>query len=88
VRAVVPRDLVPVARGPYRYVRHPNYLAVVIEFAALPLAGGARFSALALSALNALVLADRVRAEERLLEARPGYARLFAGKARFIPGVW
>jgi methyltransferase len=88
VRAVVPPDLRPIAAGPYRFVRHPNYLAVVLEFAALPLAGGAWASAIALSALNAVVLWDRVRAEERLLGAVPGYQELMGKRARFIPGVF
>jgi methyltransferase len=88
VRAVVPRDLRPVTAGPYRWIRHPNYLAVAVEFLALPLAGGAWLSALALSALNAAVLVDRVRAEETLLASVSGYEDAFRGKARFIPGIF
>ena len=88
VRAVVPADLQPVSRGPYRFVRHPNYLAVALEFAALPMAGGATWSALGLSLVNALVLADRIREEERLLAAVPGYEEAFRNRARLIPGVF
>jgi methyltransferase len=87
-RAVVPSDLRPVAEGPYRLVRHPNYVAVALEFLALPLAGGAWLSALGLSALNALVLFDRIREEERLLATVPGYEQTLGGKARFIPGIF
>jgi methyltransferase len=87
-RAVVPSDLQPVAEGPYRFVRHPNYLAVALEFVALPMAGGAWLSAICLSALNAVVLFDRIRQEERLLAAIPGYERALGGKARFIPGIF
>jgi methyltransferase len=86
-RALVPSDLRPVTSGPYRYVRHPNYVAVALEFLALPLAGGAWLSALALSALNGFVLWDRIRDEERLLAAVPGYEEAFRGRARFIPRV-
>ena len=88
VRAVVPDDLVPVTAGPYRYVRHPNYLAVAAEFLALPMLGGAWMSALALSIVDGLVLADRIRAEERLLAGRPGYSEAFSGRSRFFPGVF
>ena len=88
VRAAVPAELRPVTGGPYRYVRHPNYVAVALEFLALPLAGGAWVSALALSALNGLVLWDRIRDEERLLAAVPGYEEAFRGRARFIPGLF
>jgi len=87
VRAVVPTDLRPVTSGPYRFMRHPNYVAVALEFLALPMAGGAWLSALVLSALNVLVLADRVRAEEGLLERVPGYEEAFRGRARFIPRI-
>lgn len=88
VRGVVSPELRPVAEGPYRFVRHPNYLAVALEFVAYPLAGGAWLSALGLSALNALVLHDRIREEERLLAEVPGYEEALAGKARFIPGIF
>lgn len=87
VRAVVPEDLRPVTSGPYRFVRHPNYLAVAVEFLALPLAGGALWSAVGLSLLNAGVLWDRIRSEERLLAQVPGYEEAFDGRARFIPGL-
>ena len=88
VHAVVPRDLEPVETGPYRYIRHPNYLAVILEFAAIPLLAGARLSAVVLSAVNAVVLYERIRAEERLLEESAGYREAFAARARFIPGVF
>lgn len=87
VRAVVPNDLDPVQRGPYRFIRHPNYVAVILEFAAVPLIAGAWISAVVLSALNAVVLTDRIREEERLLDASPAYRARFAGRARFIPGI-
>jgi methyltransferase len=88
VRALVPGDLRPETRGPYRWLRHPNYVAVIVEFAALPMAGGAWISALGLSLLNAFVLWDRIRDEERLLDRVPGYREAFAGKARFIPRIF
>jgi methyltransferase len=87
VRAVVPRDLAPVRRGPYEYIRHPNYLAVILEFVAVPMIAGAWLSAVVLSAVNAVVLVDRIREEERLLDESPAYREAFAGKSRFIPGV-
>ena len=87
-RAAVPAELVPSTSGPYRYVRHPNYVAVIAEFAAVPLVAGAWRSAVALSALNAAVLADRITAEESLLDASPAYRKAFAGRARFVPGVF
>jgi methyltransferase len=58
-----------VARGPFRLVRHPNYVVVVVEIAVLPLAFGLWQVALIFSLLNAGVLTIRIRAEERALAA-------------------
>ena len=58
-----------VARGPYRFVRHPNYVLVSLEIALLPLAFGLWKVALIFSALNAAVLAIRIRAEDNALAA-------------------
>ena len=71
--------------GPYRYIRHPNYLAVAMEFACLPIAVGALPEAVVLSAANAAVLVPRIRAEERLLDGVPGYREAFRDVPRFIP---
>ena len=56
-----------VRRGPYRWLRHPNYLAVIVELAAAPMIFGAWRTALAASAVNLAALALRVRVEERVL---------------------
>jgi methyltransferase len=53
--------------GPYRFVDHPNYLVVIGEIASLPLAFGLWQVALLFSALNAAVLAIRIREENRAL---------------------
>ncbi|MFC4351379.1 isoprenylcysteine carboxyl methyltransferase family protein [Fodinicurvata halophila] len=61
-----------VRRGPYRYVDHPNYLIVVVEFIALPMALGQPLVAIVFTVLNAAVLWVRIRAEELALdEAEP-----------------
>jgi methyltransferase len=59
-----------VRTGPYRYLRHPNYLLVVAEIAALPLAFGAVAVAATFSTLNLLLIARRIRIEERVLAPR------------------
>jgi methyltransferase len=57
-----------VREGPYRWIRHPNYVAVVIELAALPLAFGAVWTASIVSLLNlALLLGVRIPCENRAL---------------------
>lgn len=60
-----------VARGPYRYVNHPNYLVVAGEIAVLPLCLGLPWVALVFSLLNAAVLAIRIRAENAGLQRGP-----------------
>jgi len=45
-RVIVVPGAPPVTGGPYRFLRHPNYLAVVVELAAVPLIGGALVTAL------------------------------------------
>lgn len=59
-----------VKRGPYRFIRHPNYAVVIGEIAALPLVFGEWKVAVAFSVLNAAVLTLRIREEERALTAR------------------
>jgi len=56
-----------VTDGPYRYISHPNYLVVAAEIALLPLALHLPVLALVFSALNAAVLAIRIRAESEAL---------------------
>ena len=85
VRAVVPSDLPVVDRGPYRFIRHPNYVALGLEFLGLPLIGGAYLSAAGLGLANALLLRRRVADEEALLMAIPAYRLRMAHKPRFVP---
>jgi methyltransferase len=58
-----------VASGPYRFVRHPNYLIVIGEIAALPLALGMPLYAVVFSLLNAAILTVRIRAENAALKS-------------------
>lgn len=87
VRAVVPDDLTIVDRGPYRFIRHPNYVALGLEFLGLPLIGGAYASAIGLGLLNALLLRRRINEEEALLMTIPGYRERMGDKPRFLPRV-
>lgn len=59
-----------IATGPYRYLRHPNYVVVAAEIAVLPLAFGAIGVAVAFSAANFLLLARRIGIEEHALAPR------------------
>ena len=72
-RILVVPGVEPVARGPYRYLRHPNYVVVAVEILTFPLIFGAWVTALAFSALNAVLLFVRIGEENRALAelARP-----------------
>lgn len=83
VRIVRPDAVV--TSGPYAYIRHPNYLVVIIELFALPLFHGAWLTSLTLTLVNAVVLALRIPAEERVLFSVPGYAEAMGDKPRFLP---
>lgn len=76
----------PIAGGPYRFLRHPNYLAVAAEIATLPLVHTAWTTALAFSVLNIWLLGVRIRAEEAALASASDYDAVFAGRPRFLPG--
>jgi methyltransferase len=58
-----------VRSGPYRWFAHPNYVAVIVEGAALPLAGSAWITAATFTAANAVLLTVRIRCETGALAA-------------------
>jgi methyltransferase len=71
-RIITLPDAPLVRTGPFQYLRHPNYLLVVAEIAVLPLAFGAAAIATTFSALNLVLIARRIRIEERVLAPRRG----------------
>ena len=62
-RIIVVPNAPLVRKGPYRFLRHPNYVVVVLEIALLPLALGSWPLSLGFSIVNAILLAWRIRAE-------------------------
>ncbi len=83
-RVIVLPNAQPVTHGPYRFLKHPNYVAVVLEMVCLPMIFNSVLTAVIFSLGNAALLFVRIRAEERALGDK--YARAFAGKPRFLPG--
>lgn len=69
VRILVVPGAPLVQSGPYRFFRHPNYVAVVIELVAASMLFGAWRTAIGISALNAIALRIRIRAEDAALRA-------------------
>ena len=85
VQVVGSLELGVVTAGPYRWIRHPNYVAVFVELAALPLVHGAWLTALVGTALHALVLRRRLALEEPVLAADRAYRDAMGDKPRFVP---
>lgn len=67
-RVIVVPGLPRVTDGPYRLLSHPNYVAVVIEGFALPLVHSAWITAAAFTTCNAVLLAVRIKVEDRALD--------------------
>jgi methyltransferase len=66
-RVIVLTDVPLVRRGPYRWLRHPNYVAVVVEGLALPLIHTAWLTAITFTLANAVLLGVRIRVENSAL---------------------
>jgi methyltransferase len=83
VRVVDPGAIV--TSGPYAHIRHPNYAAVILEVAALPLLCGAIEVAVAGTIANAAVLALRIPFEEERLARHPAYRAVMLRRPRLVP---
>jgi len=77
-----------VTRGPFRYVRHPNYAAVFTEMLVLPLIHTAWITSIVGSAAHVLVLSQRLATEEKVLFSDAHYRDAMSGKPRFLPGLF
>ncbi|UQX05265.1 isoprenylcysteine carboxylmethyltransferase family protein [Streptomyces sp. RerS4] len=71
-RVIVVPGLPLVLAGPYRWLRHPNYVAVVVEGVALPLVHSAWLTAVAFTVANAALLRVRIRCEDAALAGATG----------------
>jgi methyltransferase len=80
-RVIVIPGMQLVRRGPYRWLRHPNYVAVVAEGVALPLVHGAWITAGLFTLANAAVLTVRIRTEDAALR------RAVAAAPAVFPGA-
>ncbi|PLR99690.1 isoprenylcysteine carboxyl methyltransferase family protein [Bacillus sp. T33-2] len=76
-----------VRRGPYRFIRHPNYVIVTIEFIIIPLLFNAFITAAVFSIMNLVILSIRIPAEEKALNELTRYVAEFKGSGRFVPNL-
>jgi methyltransferase len=71
--------------GVFRFVRHPNYLGVILEILALPLIHTAYLTAIVFSIANGALLYYRIRAEEQALGESSDYDTRLAEQPRLVP---
>lgn len=76
-----------VASGVFRFLRHPNYLGVILEIAALPLVHSAWLTAIVFSLANGVLLSFRIAAEERALAASGDYDARLGDHPRLVPNL-
>ncbi len=88
VQVMASTQLGVVISGPYRWIRHPNYVAVTLELIALPLVHTAWLTAIIGSVANAWLLRRRLAVEEAVLLADPTYRATMGSKPRFLPRVF
>ncbi|WP_318183696.1 isoprenylcysteine carboxyl methyltransferase family protein [Metabacillus idriensis] len=84
-KIIIVPNLEVVSKGPYKFMRHPNYLVVAVEILFLPVLFQAYATAILFTVLNAAIMAIRIPAEEKALLQHTDYEELFMTKRRFLP---
>ncbi|MFC0271671.1 isoprenylcysteine carboxyl methyltransferase family protein [Metabacillus herbersteinensis] len=74
-----------VSKGPYRFLKHPNYLVVALEILCIPLLFNAFLTSIMFTLTNVLMMKVRILAEERALVNSTNYVSVFQSKNRFLP---
>jgi methyltransferase len=77
-----------VSSGPYRWVRHPNYVAVVLEIFSLPMIHTAWITAIVGTLGDLEILRRRIKIEDGFLLSNPAYRLAMSGKPRFFPRIF
>lgn len=71
--------------GPYRLIKHPNYLAVLLEIASTTLLGKSLLTFLIITGTFSVLLFWRIRVEEQALQEHTDYSLAMRSKSRFVP---
>ncbi|KYG31562.1 isoprenylcysteine carboxyl methyltransferase family protein [Priestia endophytica] len=83
-KILILKDANVVLKGPYKYIKHPNYFVVTCEFLLVPLILHAYATLVAFSLLNLCILSVRISAEEEALEKWTDYESAMENKGRFF----
>lgn len=81
---IVPNSDV-IAKGPYRFMKHPNYVIVALEIMCIPLLFNAYITSVLFSLLNLFLMKIRIPEEEQALQLHTDYDEIFQEKHRFFP---
>jgi methyltransferase len=81
---IIPDELV-VSKGPYKYIKHPNYVVVAVEILLIPLLFQAYITALVFTILNIVMMSIRIPTEEKALQKYTNYHEAFHLRSRFVP---
>ena len=87
VRVMILPGAQPISTGIYRFIRHPNYLGVILEICAVPLLHNSYLTAILFSLANGLLLIWRIRSEEAALKMHNNYEQVFSVRPRFLPKI-
>lgn len=74
-----------IVKGPYKYLRHPNYVIVTLEFVIIPLLFQAYLTCIVFSLFNIWILSIRIQEEEKALNTLTTYSQSFGQARRFFP---
>jgi methyltransferase len=88
VQIIQSSQLGVVTSGPYRWIRHPNYVGVVLEVFSLPMIHTAWITALAATVAHCELLRRRLRLEDGALLSNPAYRAAMGAKPRFLPRLF
>jgi methyltransferase len=86
-KIIVLRDARVIRKGPYRFIKHPNYFVVAIELAIVPLIFNAYLTASLFTILNVIMMMVRIPEEEKALREHTEYEGAFQDCNRFLPKV-
>ncbi|WP_026563866.1 isoprenylcysteine carboxyl methyltransferase family protein [Bacillus sp. UNC41MFS5] len=86
-KIIVLRDANVIKKGPYLYIRHPNYFVVAIELVVVPLLFNCYITACLFTILNGIILMIRIPEEEKALKELTEYEGIFQDCNRFLPKV-
>jgi methyltransferase len=76
-----------IRKGPYRFIKHPNYFVVAIELLVVPLLFSSYITAIMFTMFNAMILSRRIPEEEKALKDLTEYVNAFQNCNRFLPKI-